>query len=99
VDTPNQQIIGYHVAAMYWPAPAPPSRKVIRLAPAKLDEYVGDYRLPTGELLRVSRTEDGIRLEGNIPLGPVVPEAPELSSTRLSGIARAVFPLADHGQD
>jgi CubicO group peptidase (beta-lactamase class C family) len=70
--------VGHRVAALYRPALAPPARSVIRLAPAKLDEYVGDYRLPTGELLRVIRTEGGLSVEGDIGLGPIVPEAPDL---------------------
>jgi D-alanyl-D-alanine carboxypeptidase len=70
--------VGHRVAALYRPALAPPARRVMSLAPAKLDEYVGDYRLPTGELVRVKRTENGLRVEGGIPLGPVVPEAPDV---------------------
>jgi hypothetical protein len=70
--------VGHRVAALYRPALAPPARRVIRLAPAKLDEFVGNYRLPTGEQLRVARTESGLRVEGDIALGPVVPEAPDV---------------------
>jgi CubicO group peptidase (beta-lactamase class C family) len=70
--------VGHRVAALYCPALGPPARRVTRLASATLNEYVGDYRLPSGELLHVSRTENGLRLEGDIPLGSVVPEAPDL---------------------
>jgi Domain of unknown function (DUF3471) len=70
--------VGHRVAALYRPALGPSVRRPIRLAPAKLDQYVGDYRLPSGELIQISRTEDGLRVEGDIPLGPVVPEAPDV---------------------
>lgn len=67
--------VGHTVAALYRPTVAPAQRTPIRLTARALEAYVGEYRLPTGEVLRVSRTENGLRVDGDIPLGPVLPES------------------------
>ncbi len=68
-------MVGHRIAAIVRPALAPPERAAIQLPTKALEEYVGDYRLPAGEVLHVRRAEGGLEFTGFLPLGRVVPES------------------------
>jgi CubicO group peptidase (beta-lactamase class C family) len=89
--------VGHHVAALFRPALGPPRRVAIHLSREALNEYVGTYRLPTGETLRVSRSDSGLTVQGDIPLGPVVPEARDVFFNPAWREGRVVFIRDDRG--
>lgn len=82
---------GHALAALYRPSLGPPAPARISLSPRALAEYVGEYRLPTGEVLRVSIADSGLRVDGDVPLGHVRPEARDVFTGVGWGESRLVF--------
>jgi len=84
-------LVGHKIAALRRPALAPPTRTAIRLSLETLAEYVGAYRLPTGELIRLSRTENGLKVETGPRVAELVPESKDVFFAPTAPDSRLVF--------
>jgi CubicO group peptidase (beta-lactamase class C family) len=84
-------LVGHKIAALRRPALAPPARSAIQLPSETLAEYVGAYRLPTGEVFRLSRTESGLKVEMGPRVAELVPEAKDVFFAPTAPDSRLVF--------
>jgi CubicO group peptidase (beta-lactamase class C family) len=84
-------LVGHKIAAMIRPSLEPPKAKVIRLPTKSLQDYAGDYKFVTGEIIHVKTDSDGLVITG-IPLGKVVPEAKDrFFSPAWQGESKLIF--------
>ena len=85
-------VVGHKIAALHRPDLGPPTRNAIHLAPETLAEYVGAYRLPTGEVFQLSRTENGLDVMlGSTRIAEVVPESKDVFFILHAPDSRLVF--------
>ena len=71
-------LVGHKVAALYRPELGPPARTAIQLPAETLAEYVGEYKLPTGEVFLLNRTENGVELTMGERKAELVPESKDI---------------------
>ena len=88
---------GHTIAGLFRPSLAPPKRARRQLPATELDRYTGQYRLATGEVLHITRTPDGLRVAGDVPLGNVVPGAPDVFFGERWAEARLTFVRGANG--
>jgi hypothetical protein len=63
-----------------------------------LDEYVGEYKLPTGEVFHARRSENGLAVSlGEMSIGSVVPAARDVFFREAGGESRLVFVRDESG--
>lgn len=84
-------LVGHKIAALRRPALAPPTRTAIRLPLETLAGYAGAYRLPTGEILRLSSTENGLKLEMGPAVAELVPESKDVFFAPTAPDSRLIF--------
>ena len=84
-------LVGHKIAALRRPALGPPERTAIHLPLETLNEYVGEYGLPTGEILRLSRTESGLKVEMGPRVAELVPESKDVFFNAKATDSRLIF--------